>query len=386
MIGQGYLSSGLFCIQVVMKTLNTLKLLPIRFVLFLLLIGSSLSAQDKIEIKGKIIDFETKEPVAFCAVALSGTSLGSITDEAGRYTITDVPRQPYEIVASHIAYQNKVLRYDPDYPRPSYNMSLRAKVTELETVAIETRGRGKIGRLKRRNIEQFKKLVFGAEYRDSEIEIKNEEVLDFKEKFNKLATSNKTYDLDIANYHLGYEITYLNLGFKVDGSGKMFIGNPIFRPMEPENEEEAQKWKKNRELAYKGSLKHFFHTLVNGELDYGDFLANLTNDDPSQVKRRDFKKTTEQLRLKATKRTKPNVNLKFNEKKGYYDLKYKDILEIFYMTEDGRTKQSYLKMNARSVQIYPSGALRNPLAVIVFGELANKGVYQMLPSNYQPEN
>lgn len=366
--------------------MNTSRLLQFRFIILFLLVSNFLIAQEKIEIKGKIIDFETKEPIAFCAVALSGTSLGSITDENGRYTITDVPKRPFEIVASHIAYQNKVLKFDPDYPRPSYNMSLRAKVTELETVAIETRGRGKIGRLKRRNIEQFKRLVFGAEYRDSEIEITNEEVLDFKEKFNKLATSNKTYDLIINNYHLGYEILYLNLSFKVDGKGKMFIGNPIFRPLEPENEAEAKKWKENRENAYKGSLKHFFHTLVNGELDYGDFVANLTNDDPSQIKRRDFKKTSEQLRLKPTKRTKPNVDLKFNEKKGYYDLKYKDILEIFYMMEDGRTKQSFLKMNARSVQIYPSGTLRNPWAVIVFGELAYKGVYQMLPSNYQPEN
>jgi len=62
------------------------------------------------------------------------------------------------------------------------------------------------------------------------------------------------------------------------------------------------------------------------------------------------------------------------------------VIELFYFMDDGRTKQSYLKMNSRQIQIYPSGALRNPLSVLVFGELSYKGVYQMLPSNYQPEN
>ena len=126
--------------------------------------------------------------------------------------------------------------------------------------------------------------------------------------------------------------------------------------------------------------------MINDELDNGSFLVNITNDDPSEFKTSDFEKRTEQLRLKATKRTQPNVDLKFNENRGYYELKFKKLIELFYFQDDGRTQQSKLKMNAETIMIYPSGALKNPLSFIVFGDLSYRGVYQMLPSNYQPQN
>ena len=186
-------------------------------------LAQPLYAQQTTTIRGRIIDRDTKEPIPFCAVALSGTSLGSITDEKGLYAIENVPLEPFKIIASHIAYHNKVIDFYPDYQKSQYSMSLKAKVTDLETVAVETRGRGKVSRLKRRNIETFRRLILGETYDRRYIEITNEEVLDFKDKMNKILTTKKTYDLEIINRHLGYEITYLNLGFTMSEDMRTFI-------------------------------------------------------------------------------------------------------------------------------------------------------------------
>ncbi|MFT5801450.1 MAG: outer membrane receptor protein involved in Fe transport, partial [Nonlabens sp.] len=73
------------------------------FTLFIFSLSIGLVAQTA-TIRGNVYDKETGAPVEYGNVALDGTALGSITDGAGFFTITDVPAGTYKVVASYIGY------------------------------------------------------------------------------------------------------------------------------------------------------------------------------------------------------------------------------------------------------------------------------------------
>ena len=61
-------------------------------VLFVVSIGTSLSAQDKTIVKGKVFDARTNEPLAFVDVIFKGTFVGASTDLDGQYLLnTKIP-------------------------------------------------------------------------------------------------------------------------------------------------------------------------------------------------------------------------------------------------------------------------------------------------------
>ncbi|MBL7942413.1 MAG: carboxypeptidase-like regulatory domain-containing protein, partial [Flavobacteriales bacterium] len=57
----------------------------------------------------KVLDQETREPVAFATVRIAGTTLGTLTDDEGRFFIRDIPSDTSTLVITYVGYQ--VLRY-----------------------------------------------------------------------------------------------------------------------------------------------------------------------------------------------------------------------------------------------------------------------------------
>lgn len=76
--------------------------------LVLSLLGFGLMAQSTFgEIKGKIFDESTKEPIAFANVYVmaNGNMVGAQTDFDGKYTLKPLPAGTYDIVISFVGYQ-----------------------------------------------------------------------------------------------------------------------------------------------------------------------------------------------------------------------------------------------------------------------------------------
>lgn len=59
-------------------------------------------------LRGRVVDFETAQPLPGATVQLDGTSIGSVTDEKGYYQLPRVPAGSYTLVASFIGYQRNV--------------------------------------------------------------------------------------------------------------------------------------------------------------------------------------------------------------------------------------------------------------------------------------
>ncbi|HSH00778.1 MAG TPA: carboxypeptidase-like regulatory domain-containing protein, partial [candidate division Zixibacteria bacterium] len=71
----------------------------------LCLLASSALALDYGQIKGKVTDNQTKEPLIGASVAIVGTDLGAITDVDGTYSIRLVPPGDYTLEITAIGYQ-----------------------------------------------------------------------------------------------------------------------------------------------------------------------------------------------------------------------------------------------------------------------------------------
>src|SRR5699024_9663065 len=65
-----------------------------------------LHAQPTIE--GKVIDVQTGKPLPEANVFLSGTKMGTATNDAGYYRLSNIPPGGYRLVVSIIGYEQKV--------------------------------------------------------------------------------------------------------------------------------------------------------------------------------------------------------------------------------------------------------------------------------------
>tara|TARA_R110000796_G_scaffold71409_3_gene162031 strand:- start:16220 stop:17299 length:1080 start_codon:yes stop_codon:yes gene_type:complete len=353
-----------------------------------LVLGSQVGFGQTRVLKGRVVEKESGNPISYCTVALVGTSMGSITDQDGYFEIKDLPNETLNIVVSHIAYENEILVYDSQRLPESLIIKLDPAVVELDQVEISTKGKGSIARKRRREIGDFYNMVLGNGFNAKDIELTNDEIIDLKDLTSKSTTYSTNYDLNFVNRHLGYEIDYYNFAFYMADKAKSFFGYPVFTEMESENVEQLKQWETNREEAYYGSLTHFLRSLIENKVAEENFLASVTNYNPSSFDSKKTDRKTDVIRMEKTDKSGANVHLIYNEQKEFYELSFDGVIEVFYVgpgTEELETTPlSYLKVIGTRAIVYPNGVLKDPLSIMTFGYLANKGVYEMLPSNYLP--
>ena len=79
------------------------RLLCLPFIIF----AFAFASHSQGVIKGTVTDGKTSEPMMSAQVMLEGTSLGSETDSAGRFSITNIPAGTYTLVFHYMGYENK---------------------------------------------------------------------------------------------------------------------------------------------------------------------------------------------------------------------------------------------------------------------------------------
>lgn len=103
-------------------------LLTLMYVLF---ITGSLSAQ---QFQGKVIDAQTKQPLAFVNISVEGTTLGTSTDINGRFSLIVTGSNPVRI--SYVGYNPRVITAAEYTKQLYFVIALEESVTELESVII----------------------------------------------------------------------------------------------------------------------------------------------------------------------------------------------------------------------------------------------------------
>lgn len=96
-----------------------------------------LQAQPVHQIKGTVIDKNSRRPLEFINVMIIGLNQGSVTDAEGRFTIEQVPPGIYRLQASAVGYKSVIT---PEYILSTRNLNvpieMEENLTELEGVTI----------------------------------------------------------------------------------------------------------------------------------------------------------------------------------------------------------------------------------------------------------
>ena len=213
--------------------------------------------------------------VAGASIFISNTSRGTITNEKGEFTLTDVPSGRYVLVISSVGFQTDLETIDSRYPRREFAIALRTKVSELGEVTV--RAFDKDGY--KRWGELFRENFIGTSDFARNCRILNPESIKihFAPKSRVLsAYSDGCSDPGGKNRSLGYEIQVTLESFRYEFStGSIaFAIFPLFTEMQGTPSKVAR-WERNRATAYYGSALHFFRSLYQGRAQQEGFSIKM---------------------------------------------------------------------------------------------------------------
>ena len=352
-------------------------------------------------ISGVVTD-ERGNPMSNANVFLDGTTIGSSTDSNGVYHITGIPPGVYDLVISHVGYEQNSFRIS-EYEGSSriINATMKSRPELLEEVEIVAK------KIRRNNsqwleyYELFKEELLGKTENSKRCVIENPEVLDFSYEDNTktLRVFSKS-PIIIRNDALGYRINYFLESFIKSPDNLKYRGKLRFRNIDASSKSQQRLWKKARRKSYLGSFNHFKNALLNQRLKKEGFRIFFT-------KKLDAfnKEKLETL----------NENDLLVYKGDHYDLSFKDYLLVEYRKEKESTE--FLSQSSFARTFYPDkineegalikspgnqmsviGLLKNKTRVDLEGQVMDKfaltsyGYWawermgESVPSNYDPKN
>jgi hypothetical protein len=223
-------------------------------------------------INGKVTDRESGEPIHLAELFISGSSIGTATDEEGNFTIM-APYLPCYLVITHDAH-DPFATYIENFI-DSVHIALNPNSINPDDYLILDK------RERKKEVRFFYQQFIGDDLRTS-YDILNEAVLYFKrDEYSFQATSN--LPLVIINHHLGYKIRVLIREFDITKRDELthdevplnsysgifvrrIMGHFYYEPIEHGSKSQLKRYEKNRQNFYYGSYRHFLKALYDGEI------------------------------------------------------------------------------------------------------------------------
>ncbi len=227
------------------------------------LIPSSILAQQTL--KGRVFAADTKQPIHLANVFLSNTSIGTVTNAEGYFTIEHFPQGRYDVVVSCIGYESFVTTIQSAQLPKTIDINLVPKVNILQEVIVEPyekNGWDKYGKF-------FLDNFVGTSAFAKECKLKNPETIRFR--YNKKENILRAFadePIILENKALGYILKYDLKTFEYNYSTRIFYfqGYPLFEEMETGRKRLQERWENRRADAYYGSLMHFMRSLFRNQL------------------------------------------------------------------------------------------------------------------------
>src|SRR5690606_29428159 len=112
--------------------MTTMKLRRIYYLIAALSVP--LTALSQSVIHGSVRDAETRQPLPYCNVQVTGTGSGTTTDVNGRFTIDAGSNSNVRLILSYVGYQTDTVTVSGD--RQSYTFYLAPDSKSLEEVVV----------------------------------------------------------------------------------------------------------------------------------------------------------------------------------------------------------------------------------------------------------
>jgi hypothetical protein len=226
---------------------------------------------------GKVINAETKLPMQGASVFAENTTLGTVTDQDGKFMLA-LPNGGYDLIVSYAGFNTKNERISGNASQApaelTFELSLKEKL--MSDVAIVSNGEVKNGWEKYGKF--FLEEFIGKTKNSEQCSIKNPEVIKFyfsKRKNRLKVLANES--IIIENNAIGYTIKYDMDSFvhEYNSSVTVYSGYPLFEEKKDTSAAQLQIWKNAREETYYGSTLHFMRSLLKKQLEADGFEIQL---------------------------------------------------------------------------------------------------------------
>lgn len=342
-------------------------------------------------ITGKIIDSKTLESIPFANVFLNNTTLGTVTEINGEFSIKNV-HQPsvHELVISFVGYETYKTKISLTAEELKMGV-IRLKPSETELSTVEVKGTKDVDWEKK--LKRFKKIFLGDDVIANQCSIKNAWVINFKEDgFGKNLIAFASAPIEIENNALGYKVNFYLNRFTADNTSYVIQGNARFESLISPDEKTAKHWEDNRENSYYGSSQHLFKSFLNQKIHgegfnvYTDMLGFENSTTRSSQFRQDLGKTI--TTLDTTNILTPTAQ------KDVFKINWKGKVEVHYRKEktqttiyqDIRYPISWITSKRNFILVNKEGVPLNPSDIVISGAMSEDRVANMLPIDYLPPN
>ena len=384
-----FISLIILCLNSPRSDLNQ----PMRKKIFLHLLFLVLSFQTFAQtgtIKGVVKDAETGETLPYCNVFVNNTTISTVTDLDGNYTLANLEPGTVEIGFSFMGYiaETKKVTLNPG-GISTLNLSMTAFAQELSDVEIKA-SRDKAWE---RDLRKFQNLFLGNDQIASLSTIQNPWAIDFaegKEKGSFVATA--IQPIEIINNHLGYKISFDLQEFYDAPTNYRIIGAARFEEMKPESEKQKTAWDQNRAEVYRKSPMNMFRAMINGKQEQEGFFlyGDKAGGSASMNMRSDI--FANELG-KSVVPYKPAQLITPADKPGEYLINLKGRIEIHYQKgyaqvntyADAPYPVSWLEVNKGIVRVRENGMVLNPQDLVFSGDMDRKRISTLLPLDYDAD-
>ncbi|MGN6195617.1 MAG: carboxypeptidase-like regulatory domain-containing protein [Ginsengibacter sp.] len=380
------------------------------------------------QLKGIVVNADDNSPLASASIFINNTSVGTLSDANGKFTLNGITQTNFELVISYTGFSTVSLKINPQNLAEFHTIKMVPRKEILEGVSImvpEKDGWETWGKF-------FTESFLGESDFAQQCTIENPKVLRFfnDKKHNRL-TAYSNGSLIIRNKALGYLIKYQLEEFDYDFKNKIitYVGYTGFEVLKSRSAKKRNRWIKARQEAYYGSIMHFMRSLYEDSILENGFdvreKIRINNTDtlfnkiylpgnmptvrignnsykarPGEIPA--FKKIPDYVDLINLKNFSFKDAVTFDsatkEKEFYFDnwlqVIYKNAnFKMDYLIKNGMPK--YLKMNQVStaylineepLQIEKNGSYFDPMNLLSYGYWGWCKMAEMLPTDYQIGN
>lgn len=240
------------------------------FLLLLTWLSGSFVAYAQFEVKGIVINNQDQTPLPGANVFLANTTKGTQTSADGTFSLRNIPAGKFELVVSYIGFEKLVIPLQAE-SRKTYRINLIPSSNALDAVTIKARR--KKGLDWQENVDFFVRNFIGQSENAIHCKLLNPEVLYFENTPEKFTTKAQE-PVIIENRGLGYRLKFQLDEYSLNKTTQriFYSGHVVYETLIPNNPEEEQKWVKNRQKAYYGSVMHFMRALYQRQLVEEGFM------------------------------------------------------------------------------------------------------------------
>ncbi len=383
---------------------------------FLLLLGGTPEGYTQ-NLRGRIVDANTNELLAFASVYYNNTSVGVESDIEGKFSIKSMGLN-VELVVSYIGYETINFPITTSYSGRSLLFKLSPKVNEMGAFQVSS----KRGKSWYNNFELFKKKAIGVGMFANNCKILNPEALQFAYDTATLTMRASADEmLKIEHSAFGFMINYSLSQFEYNILTRVFVikGFPFFEKMTGTPAQE-RRWRNNQKLAYEGSMLHFVHSIHNRTLNQEGFELHWVErkPNPAFVEDPKIKKAVNALKRQTLYEASQPENahqqtiiradqdrfLEFVDTStvAYEDflveadstvyLQFRNYLQVKYgmpgytwASSQSGIKTSLVFLSKERVALDPSGRVLEPDMLMLEGYWATQLLGDLLPFDYLPQ-